>query len=175
MSQGETLGQNGRQPGDTGVPTGQDAHGTDDHRDAGPLADSRGEAAAPDGEPEEEGSETVQDAAKLVRLSRMLGELLGELREAELDAGTVARLRAHVEQTANEVGDALSPDLHDELKRLRSLWTDESGVSQAELRIEQAQLAGWLEGVLQGIQNALAAEQASEQQHEGGPPGPFQS
>lgn len=155
MSQGETLGQDGGYTDDS-VTTEHDAHGPDEQ------------------ESEEEHSETVQDAAKLVRLSRMLGELLSELREAELDAGTLARLRTHVEQTANEVGDALSSDLREELKRLRSLWTDESGVSQAELRIEQAQLAGWLEGVLQGIQNALAAEQAAEQQEgEAGPPGPL--
>lgn len=120
---------------------------------------------------EKDQGETVQDPAKLVRLSRMIGELLGEVREGELDEGTLVRLRTHVEHTAKELGDVLSPDLHDELTRLRTLWTEASGVSQAELRIEQAQLAGWLEGVLQGIQSALSAEQAAAQQQAAQQPG----
>lgn len=115
------------------------------------------------GQPETRG-ETVQEPAKLVRLARMIHELLGEVREADLDEATRQRLRSHVEQTADEVGDVLSPDLRDELSRLRARWSGEGGASQSELRVEQAQLAGWLEGVLQGIQTALSLEQASNQQ-----------
>lgn len=122
------------------------------------------------GEQEEAGDhgETVQDPAKLVRLGRMITELLGEVREAELDEETLDRLRTHVERTATEVGDSISPDLREELTRLRTLWVESSGVSQAELRVEQAQLAGWLEGVLQGIQGALSAEQAGAQEGQPG-------
>lgn len=125
--------------------------------------DTAGAATQEQAQPEEPG-ETVQEPAKLVRLARMIHELLGEVREADLDEETRQRLRSHVEQTADEVGDVLSPDLRDELSRLRARWSDEGGSSQSELRVEQAQLAGWLEGVLQGIQTALSLEQASNQQ-----------
>lgn len=124
--------------------------------------DTAGAATQEQTQPEKPG-ETVQEPAKLVRLARMIHELLGEVREADLDEETRQRLRNHVEQTADEVGDVLSPDLRDELTRLRARWS-EGGSSQSELRVEQAQLAGWLEGVLQGIQTALSLEQASNEQ-----------
>lgn len=121
-------------------------------------------AVTQEGAESENPAETVQEPAKLVRLARMIHELLSEVREADLDEETRQRLRSHVEQTADEVGDVLSPDLREELSRLRTRWSGEGGSSQSELRVEQAQLAGWLEGVLQGIQTALSLEQASNQQ-----------
>lgn len=183
MSQGDPLGEH-EEP--DLVPDDDSAHRADaagtadadtadsaDTADTADTADSAAGAVGPanaqsaDTGEENTDDETVQDPAKLVRLGRMIGELLGEVRQAELDEQTLGRLRSHVEQTAGEVGDAISPDLRDELARLRTLWADANGVSQAELRVEQAQLAGWLEGVLQGIQGTLSAEQAQEQDQQG--------
>ena len=138
-----------------------------------PQHDERLSAAGKEGEEgeqveqpsteQEQGTETVQEPAKLVRLAYMIHQLLSEVRETELDTQTRTRLRTQVDQTAREAADVLSPDLGEELDRLRTRWSEEDGVSQSELRVEQAQLVGWLEGVLQGIQTALSAEQATAQ------------
>lgn len=114
-----------------------------------------------------EEAEAIQEPAKLIRLARMVRQLLDESREAELDEQTLGRLRTHVTTTAHELGEVLSPDLRDELSRLRAGWSEHGGGSQPELRIEQAQLVGWLEGILQGIHNALAQEQGPGQQGTG--------
>lgn len=135
---------------------------------SGDAGTSEQEATAPgeaigSGE-DAESLEEVHEPSKLVRLSHMIQQLLTEVRESGLDEQTRVRVRALVSQTAGEVGEALSPDLRDELGRLRALWEDEAPPSQAELLIEQAQLTGWLEGVLNGIRTALSAEQAEAQQ-----------
>lgn len=173
--------------GDTGPPswdisdqpaeqTGQPPEGDES---AAPATASREREAGQDQEPEpgEQGSpeeaEAIQEPAKLIRLARMVRQLLDESREVELDEQTLGRLRTHVANTAHELGEVLSSDLRDELTRLRGGWSEHGEGSQPELRIEQAQLVGWLEGILQGIHNALAQEQGSGQQNPGqtGQPG----
>jgi len=68
------------------------------------------------------------------------------------------------------------PELVDELERLSLPFTEEDLPSDAELRIAQAQLVGWLEGLFHGIQTTLFAQQMAaraqlEQMRRALPPG----
>lgn len=159
-SEGDTSqpGERGEQPAPT------------EHNESAEQTHTTEEGEAGEQDTAEE-PEAIQEPAKLIRLARMIRQLLDESREAELDGQTLGRLRAHVADTTTELGDVLSPDLRDELTRLRAGWTERSGASQAELRIEQAQLVGWLEGILQGIHNALAQEQGAAQESSSQMPG----
>ena len=89
----------------------------------------------------------------------MIKQLLEEVRAAPLDEASRARLKEIHRTSIKELEDGLSPDLQAELERLALPFTDESTPSDAELRIAQAQLVGWLEGLFHGIQTALFAQQ----------------
>jgi hypothetical protein len=109
----------------------------------------------------------VEQPAKVMRIGTMIKQLLEEVRAAPLDEAGRQRLREIHETAIGELADGLAPELRDELSRLTLPFG--SGVpSEAELRITQAQLVGWLEGLFHGIQTALMAQQmAARQQLEG--------
>lgn len=129
----------------------------------------------PEGE-EEPGGESVEQPAKVMRIGSMVKQLLDEVRNAPLDEASRVRLREIYEQSVRELAGALSPDLAAELDRL-SLRFDESAPSEAQLRVAQAQLVGWLEGLFHGIQATLLAQQMAaraqldEMRQRGLPPG----
>jgi hypothetical protein len=102
--------------------------------------------------------ESVAEPAKVMRIGSMVKELLEEVRRAPLDEAGRARLREIHEKSIHELAEGLSPDLQEELARF-SLPFDEQAPTEAELRIAQAQLVGWLEGLFHGIQAALFAQQ----------------
>jgi hypothetical protein len=102
--------------------------------------------------------ESVAEPAKVMRIGAMVKELLEEVRRAPLDEKGRARLREIHETSIRELAEGLSPDLKDELARF-SLPFDDKAPTEAELRIAQAQLVGWLEGLFHGIQAALFAQQ----------------
>lgn len=120
----------------------------------------------PDGEPisstdAEEDSEIeslVQSPAKVMRIGSMIKQLLDEVKSAPLDESARVRLREIHLQSIKELEDALAPELVEELERLSAPFNDPAP-SEAELRIAQAQLVGWLEGLFHGIQAALYAQQ----------------
>jgi len=125
----------------------------------------------PDGEPIEvpfperrEGSLTdlVEQPAKVMRIGGMIRQLLEEVKAAPLDEASRARLREIHEQSITELEDGLAPELVDELERLSVPFGDETP-SEGELRVAQAQLVGWLEGLFHGIQAALYAQQVQAQ------------
>jgi len=93
-----------------------------------------------------------------MRIGSMVKQLLDEVRSAPLDEASRTRLREIYGQSVRELAGALSPDLAAELDRM-ALPFDESVPSEAELRIAQAQLVGWLEGLFHGIQASLMAQQ----------------
>jgi hypothetical protein len=152
----------------------------------------RGELLVPGGSPEaeepEQGEERefVSEPAKVMRVGSMIKQLLDEVRATDLDEPSRQRLRAIYDTSIAELGSALSPDLREELERLAFPFADEGTPSDVELRVAQAQLVGWLEGLFHGIQATLFAQQmAARQQLEnmrgqlppgvarpGGPPGP---
>jgi hypothetical protein len=111
---------------------------------------------------EEDRTESVASPAKVLRIGSMTKELLEEVRRAPLDEAGRGRLRDIYETSVRELAEGLSPDLRDELGRLSSPFS-ESTPSDAELRIAQAQLVGWLEGLFHGIQAALFSQQMAAQ------------
>lgn len=106
-------------------------------------------------------TESVASPAKVLRIGSMTKELLEEVRRAPLDEAGRARLREIYETSVNELAEGLSSDLRDELARLSSPFQDPP--SDAELRVAQAQLVGWLEGLFHGIQAALFSQQMAAQ------------
>lgn len=110
----------------------------------------------------EESTETISQPAKVLRIGAMTKELLEEVRRAELDEASRSRLREIFETSVRELAEGISPDLRDELSRL-SLPFDSHTPSEAELRVAQAQLVGWLEGLFHGIQAAMFSQQAAMQ------------
>ena len=108
--------------------------------------------------------EFIEQPAKVMRVGAMLRQLLEELREATLDEGSRDRLRDIYDTSLRELGSALSPDLREELDRITLPFNDDEVPSEAELRVAKAQLVGWLEGLIQGIQATLFAQQMAAQQ-----------
>jgi hypothetical protein len=142
--------------------------------------DPRLMAAAHDSDQENDRSITdlVEQPAKVMRIGTMIKQLLEEVRAAPLDDASRNRLREIHATSIRELEDGLAPELREELDRLTLPFTEGSIPSDAELRIAQAQLVGWLEGLFHGIQTALFAQQMAarsqlEQRREqrGLPPG----
>ncbi len=102
----------------------------------------------------------VEQPAKVMRIGTMIKQLLEEVRAAPLDEAGRRRLREIHETSISELEDGLAPELRDELRRLSVPFGGEVP-SEAELRIAQAQLVGWLEGLFHGIQTALYAQQTA--------------
>jgi hypothetical protein len=103
--------------------------------------------------------EMVEQPAKVMRIGTMIKQLLEEVRAAPLDDASRTRLREIYDNSIRELSSGLAPELRDELERLTLPFTEDSVPSDAELRIAQAQLVGWLEGLFHGIQTALFAQQ----------------
>ena len=125
---------------------------------------ARGELVAPGDAPgptpvEEERREAVEEPAKVMRIGSMIKQLLEEVRTAELDGPARGRLKEIYDTSILELGTALSPDLREELHRVTIPFGNDSDPSDAELRVAQAQLVGWLEGLFHGIQATLFAQQ----------------
>ncbi len=132
---------------DTGVGAGPGAGG-----DTGP--DGGGDT----GDDTEEPAESIERPGKVLRIGSMVKQLLEEVRQAPLDEAGRKRLREIYEQSVRELSDGLSPELMAELERVTIPFGDDVP-SEAELRVAQAQLVGWLEGLFHGIQAALVAQQ----------------
>jgi hypothetical protein len=104
-------------------------------------------------------AELVEQPAKVMRIGSMIKQLLDEVKSAPLDEAARQRLKQIHSTSIKELEDGLAPELIEELERLSLPFTDDSVPSEAELRIAQAQLVGWLEGLFHGIQTALFAQQ----------------
>lgn len=104
-------------------------------------------------------TDLVEQPAKVMRIGTMIKQLLEEVRAAPLDDASRNRLREIHATSIRELEEGLAPELRDELNRLTLPFNEDSVPSDAELRIAQAQLVGWLEGLFHGIQTALFAQQ----------------
>ncbi len=104
--------------------------------------------------------ESIEQPAKVMRIGSMVKQLLEEVKQAPLDKKSRERLRDIYDKSVVELASSLSPDLREELDRLVSPFESEEP-SDAELRIAQAQLLGWLEGLFHGIQAAVFAQQVA--------------
>lgn len=138
--------------------------------DAEPTPDERpqvehGELVEPDDQaPEPEQHGAVTEPAKVMRIGSMVKQLLEEVRAAPLDDASRERLAEVYERSVTELSEALSPDLQEELRMLALPFADDAPPSDAEIRIAQAQLVGWLEGLFHGIQATLFAQQLAARQ-----------
>ncbi|MEJ7629547.1 MAG: bacterial proteasome activator family protein [Nocardioidaceae bacterium] len=117
-------------------------------------------SAEPDGDSNDGRSvaDLVEQPAKVMRIGSMIRQLLEEVKSAPLDEASRARLREIHQASIKELEQGLAPELVEELERL-SLPFEDSTPSEAELRIAQAQLVGWLEGLFHGIQTVIYAQQ----------------
>ncbi|MCW2659148.1 MAG: hypothetical protein JWP83_300 [Mycobacterium sp.] len=122
-------------------------------------------------------TDLVEQPAKVMRIGTMIKQLLEEVRAAPLDEASRNRLREIHATSIRELEEGLAPELREELDRLTLPFNEDAVPSEAELRIAQAQLVGWLEGLFHGIQTALFAQQMAaraqlEQMRQGAlPPG----
>lgn len=120
--------------------------------------------------------ESVDQPAKVMRIGSMIRQLLEEVKAAPLDDASRSRLKEIYETSVRQLADGLSPDLQDELAKLALPFTSDIP-SDGELRIAQASLVGWLEGLFHGIQATLFAQQMAarqqleQMQQRGLPPG----
>ena len=109
-------------------------------------------------------NEFVEHPAKVMRIGSMLKQLLDEVRHSPLDEAGRSRLAEIYETSVKELSDGLSDDLKEELGRLAAPFEAGTPPSEAELRVAQAQLVGWLEGLFHGIQATLFAQQMAARQ-----------
>ncbi len=121
-------------------------------------------------------TEMVEQPAKVMRVGSMIRQLLEEVRAAPLDEKSRARLKEIHTSSIKELEDGLAPELVEELERLSLPFAEDDIPSEAELRVAQAQLVGWLEGLFHGIQTTLFAQQMAaraqlEQMRRALPPG----
>ncbi len=117
---------------------------------------------ATDQQDEEEATESVGSPAQVLRIGSLTKELLEEVHRAPLDDAGRGRLREIYETSVRELAEGLSGDLKAELARLSSPFSADTP-SDSELRVAQAQLVGWLEGLFHGIQAAIFSQQMAAQ------------
>ena len=120
--------------------------------------------SASEPQPDEEATNSITEPAKVMRIGSMVKQLLEEVRQAPLDEASRERLAEVYERSVVELSEALSPDLQQELRMLTLPFDDDSVPSEGELRVAQAQLVGWLEGLFHGIQATLFAQQIAARQ-----------
>ena len=147
---------------------------------SGPQPSSVGENGAGDADGQDEDeqrnvTDLVEQPAKVMRIGGMIRQLLDEVKAAPLDEASRTRLAGIYDSSIKELESGLAPELVEELERLSLPFGSETP-SEAELRIAQAQLVGWLEGLFHGIQTAIYAQQMAaraqlEQMRRALPPG----
>jgi len=145
---------------------------TDDRKDTDAQA-SAGGLMVVETSTEEEVQDRIEEPAKLLRIASMTRSMLEEVRTATLDEEGRARLKAVFDATLEQLHTVLTEDLREELAEV-FVPLDEGVPTQAEIRVAQAQLIGWLEGLFNGIQAAIMTQQmaarAQLKQIRGGPP-----
>lgn len=144
------------EPGQNGPGTAREPSAPDS---AANGSDRSGEAARP-----AKLQDLVDEPAKVMRIGTMIKQLLEEVRNAPLDDAARSRLAEIHERSLTELEDGLAPELVEELHRVNLPFLEAEVPTDAELRIAQAQLVGWLEGLFRGIQTAIAAQQTAGQQ-----------
>jgi hypothetical protein len=124
-----------------------------------PASALRSQGDGSDEESESDLTSLVEQPAKVMRIGSMIRQLLEEVKAAPLDEASRQRLKEIYRQSIKELESGLAPELVEELERLTLPFTGSEAPTDAELRISQAQLVGWLEGLFHGIQTAIYAQQ----------------
>jgi hypothetical protein len=149
------------------------------------VVTSEGMAVAGDSEAGSNPANLIEEPAKVMRIGSMIKQLLEEVHAAPLDEGGRKRLAGIHGRAIAELEKGLAPELAEELHAMALPFDESTTPSDAELRIAQAQLVGWLEGLFHGIQTVLFAQQVAArsqleqmrralpgQPGQPGPPGP---
>jgi hypothetical protein len=123
------------------------------------MTQGAGDGDDGDGDGERHITELVEQPAKVMRIGSMIRQLLEEVKAAPLDEASRNRLKDIHAASIKELETGLAPELVEELERLSLPFTEDGTPSEGELRIAQAQLVGWLEGLFHGIQTAIYAQQ----------------
>jgi hypothetical protein len=144
-----------RMPDDDAAPT-TDAPAGDPHPGSAAPEDAERPASLPE-------AMFTGSPAKVMRIGTMVKQLLEEVRNAPLDEAARTRMAEVHDRSLRELEEGLSEDLVAELRRITLPFSDDESPSDAELRVAQAQLVGWLEGLFHGLQTALVAQQMSTQ------------
>jgi Protein of unknown function (DUF2587) len=176
----EATGDRTPTPGDQVMVVGPDGQPVGTvrvpHEEDGASDDGAGDGAGGEPAERENLSGAVEEPAKVMRIGMMIKQLLEEVRGTDLDDASRGRLREIHASSLRELETALSPELREELARLVEPFAADEPPSAGELRVAQAQLVGWLEGLFPGIQTALVAQQMAarvqlEQMRKGLPAG----
>jgi hypothetical protein len=130
-----------------------------DGQPVGAVPASAFQQGGDDEESESDLTSLVEQPAKVMRIGSMIRQLLEEVKSAPLDDASRQRLKEIHRRSIKELETGLAPELVEELERLTLPFTGDATPSDAELRISQAQLVGWLEGLFHGIQTAIYAQQ----------------
>lgn len=104
----------------------------------------------------------VSQPTKLIRIASMTRAMLDEARQAPLDEGGRKRLAEVHARSVEALREVLSPDLQEEFNEIM-VPLNKSDASESEVRVAQAQLIGWLEGLFHGIQASLWSQQMQAQ------------
>lgn len=126
--------------------------------DGRPIGTMAVDDSADDSDSEDPGR-LIEQPAKVMRIGSMIKQLLEEVRAAPLDDAGRQRLKEIHQRSITELETGLAPELREELERISLPFNEDTTPSEPELRVAQAQLVGWLEGLFHGIQAALVAQQ----------------
>ena len=137
----------------------RDQHGPNTVVVVGPDGRPVGTMQVDDAPEDEDPSRLIEQPAKVMRIGSMIKQLLEEVKAAPLDEKARQRLTEIHRRSITELESGLAPELVSELDRLSLPFEEGTTPSEPELRMAQAQLVGWLEGLFHGIQATLVAQQ----------------
>jgi hypothetical protein len=146
-------------PPDSGGDLGSEVRPEEGAQDRVVVVTPDGMAVAGESDADSNPAALIEQPAKVMRIGNMVKQLLEEVRSAPLDEAGRARLAEIHERSLAELEKGLAPELVEELRSMALPFDEGSTPSDAELRIAQAQLVGWLEGLFHGIQTVLFAQQ----------------
>ena len=147
------------QPGTLGMPGGETSANESGGQERVVVVTPEGMAITGPSNTETNPANLIEQPAKVMRIGSMIKQLLEEVRSAPLDEAGRVRLAGIHERSVKELEKGLAPELVEELRSIALPFDDTATPSDAELRIAQAQLVGWLEGLFHGIQTVLFAQQ----------------
>jgi hypothetical protein len=154
-----SASEQGLAPEGSSGTSGAGPSGTDVGQERVVVVTTDGMAVTGPSNPETNPANLIEQPAKVMRIGSMIKQLLEEVRSAPLDEAGRVRLAAIHERSLDELEKGLAPELAEELRAITLPFDESSTPSDAELRIAQAQLVGWLEGLFHGIQTVLFAQQ----------------
>ncbi len=104
----------------------------------------------------------IRQPGKLMRITTVAKAMLEEARSTPCDDAGCEKFKRIYERTIAELDGVISPELHAELTKLAVRFEDPRP-SHSALRIAQAELVGWHDGLMNGIVIAVQSQFAEAQ------------